>query len=87
MTAPGWGRRTRSRWRASRPSCTRCTDAPAPYVLAAGSKGGRRALAFQHAYPSDVVGMMTIDAVHPAEAPEPWQVEGMSLVVLRLRRA
>src|SRR6266481_1360748 len=52
------------------------TGVPGPYVLVGHSFGGYVNRAFVHLYPHEVVGMVLVDSVHPAEweNPTPEQV-------------
>src|SRR6266581_6918088 len=52
------------------------TGVPGPYVLVGHSFGGYVNRAFVHLYPNEVVGMVLVDSVHPAEweNPTPEQV-------------
>lgn len=45
--------------------------APGPYVLVGHSFGGYAARAFAHLYRKDVVGMVLVDSIHPAEWENP----------------
>ncbi len=47
------------------------TGLPGPYVLVGHSFGGYANLAFEHLYRDEVVGMVLVDSVHPAEWENP----------------
>ena len=44
---------------------------PGPYVLVAHSFGGYVSRAFAHLYPDELVGMVLVDSIHPAEWEKP----------------
>jgi len=46
-------------------------DVPGPYVLVAHSFGGYVSRAFAHQYRDEVVGMVLVDSIHPAEWENP----------------
>ena len=56
---------------------------PGPYVLVGHSFGGYVSRAFAHLYPNDVVGMVLVDSIHPAEwgnpTPEQLRIIGVGL--------
>ena len=56
-------------------------DVPGPYVLVGHSFGGYVSRAFAHLYPDEVVGMVLVDSIHPAEweNPTPEQLRVISV--------
>ena len=59
---------------------------PGPYILAAHSFGGYVSRAFAHLYRDEVVGMVLVDSIHPAEWENPTP-EQMTMVQVGLRYA
>src|SRR5207248_10701063 len=61
---------------------------PGPYVLVGHSFGGYVTRAFAHLYREDVVGMVSVDSIHPAEwenpAPEQLKVISVGLRYARI---
>ena len=61
-------------------------DAPGPYVLIGHSFGGYVTRAFAHLYREDVVGMVLVDSIHPAEWKDP-SAEQLRVISVGLRYA
>lgn len=59
---------------------------PGPYILVAHSFGGYVSRAFAHLYRDEVVGMVLVDSIHPAEWENPTP-EQMTMVQVGLRYA
>ena len=62
------------------------TGVPGPYVLVGHSFGGYVNRAFAHLYRNEVVGMVLVDSVHPAEWENPTQ-EQLRMIEVGLRYA
>jgi pimeloyl-ACP methyl ester carboxylesterase len=62
------------------------TDVPGPYVLVGHSFGGYVNRAFAHLYRNEVVGMVLVDSVHPAEWENPTP-EQLRMIEVGLRYA
>lgn len=62
------------------------TGVPGPYVLVGHSFGGYVNRAFAHVYRHEVVGMVLVDSVHPAEWENPTQ-EQLRMIEVGLRYA
>ena len=62
------------------------TGLPGPYVLVGHSFGGYVNLAFAHLYRDEVVGMVLVDSVHPAEWEKPTP-EQLRMIEVGLRYA
>ncbi len=59
----------------------KAADVPGPYVLVGHSFGGYVTRAFAHLYREDVVGLVLVDSIHPAEwqNPTPEQLRAISV--------